>query len=76
MSTREKIIKDLEEVWRFYEGDKLSIIEFLRSQHKEDYYTGDRSVKRKEEADKIEAKLNSKKASIEKIKRNIKKRVA
>ena len=69
-------IKALDEIWEFYEGDKLALIEFLRGQHKEDHYHGDKSEQRKKEADGIETDLDSKRAFMKQSKKYIRKSVA
>jgi len=64
---KNKLSRDLKEIWEFYEGDKLSIAEFLRGPHKEGY--DDEQLERmKKEADEIEEKLDSKRDSIKRIK--------
>lgn len=58
----EELTKILDEIWKFYEADKLATISFFRSGYK--YF--DKKAKEKE-ADEMEADLNYKRASIEQI---------
>ena len=77
MSTnKSETIRALKEIWEFYEGEKLTHIEFLRGQHgKEDYYQGDKSGQRQKEADEAEVDLDSKRAFMKQTKRFIRKYV-
>ncbi len=58
-----KLSRALEEVWRFYEHDKQSLIEFFRSGYK---HFG-RKAKEKE-ADEMEKELNLKREAVQQIK--------
>ena len=62
----EELIEILDEIWKFYEADKLSIIDFFSSGYKH----FDKKAKKKE-AEAMEIALNSKRAAIEKIKQTI-----
>ena len=62
-----ELIEILEEIWRFYEADKLATISFFRSGYK--YFD---SKAKEKEADIIERDLNYKKSLIEQIKQIIK----
>ena len=76
-TTKTEIIKALGEIWKFYEGDKLSLIAFLRTPQREDYYTSAELVRRrKRDADEIETDLDSKRAFIKQAKKYIRKSVA
>ena len=61
--------KALDEVWFFYEGDKLTLSEFLRSEYKG--FKGNESRKNKEKANKIEAELDKLRKKIQQIRQLI-----
>ena len=65
------MIRTLEKIWEFYEGEKLAHIEFLRGEHIEDYYTGGGSKQRQKKADEAEIDLDSTRAFMKQIKRVI-----
>jgi len=65
-------IKELDEIWEFYEGEKLTQIEFLH----EDYYRfheEKRKKERHEEADEAEMDLDSKRVFLKLAKKMIRK---
>lgn len=60
------LIKTLDEIWKYYEAEKLSIIDFFCSGYKH----FNKKAKRKE-AEQMQGDLDKKRESIEKIKQLI-----
>ena len=66
---KERLIKVLDEIWEFYEGEELTRSEFLRSDYKR--FDGKESRKNREKAGKIEFRLDEMKKKIQQIRKHI-----